>query len=494
MKKTAFIFLLITHYSLLITVLKAQNLVPNPSFEILTSCPTIQGQLNKAVPWFSPTYNNINYPMSDVFNTCALPPQLGDDCGIPLNNWGYQYTRTGNSYAGEVVFDSYGDETREYISVKLDSALIGGETYCINYYVSLSDYDTIEQPNGGSTYAIDCMGVYISDTAIHLNTYYAIPVIPQIVNPTGNFLADTINWMPVSGTYLAQGGEQYITIGNFNNNANTNYIQISNSRSHCTYYYIDDVSVYDCSAPAYVAEAGNNVTICKGDSVQIGTAPRAQYIYNWLPAAALNNDSIANPWVKPAVTTTYYLHQKDFKFDETIDSVTVIVSTTIPNVTLSALPDTVCYGKSVTLTAAGALSYKWSNSTDTASHITVTPLTTTTYTVTASNGCTNTSDITVTVKSCDTLKNSLTIPNVFTPNGDGMNDYFKIKGQNIRTINGKIFNRWGQLLYNYSDINKPWDGKYNNKYVSDGVYFYIINVVFEDGETQEKHGCVELVK
>ena len=423
MKKTAFIFLLITHYSLLITVLKAQNLVPNPSFEILTSCPTIQGQLNKAVPWFSPTYNNINYPMSDVFNTCALPPQLGDDCGIPLNNWGYQYTRTGNSYAGEVVFDSYGDETREYISVKLDSALIGGETYCINYYVSLSDYDTIEQPNGGSTYAIDCMGVYISDTAIHLNTYYAIPVIPQIVNPTGNFLADTINWMPVSGTYLAQGGEQYITIGNFNNNANTNYIQISNSRSHCTYYYIDDVSVYDCSAPAYVAEAGNNVTICKGDSVQIGTAPRAQYIYNWLPAAALNNDSIANPWVKPAVTTTYYLHQKDFKFDETIDSVIV------------------------------------------------------------------------TVRTCeDTTKNSLTIPNAFTPNGDGYNDYFKVTGKNIRTINAKIFNRWGQLLYNWIDINKPWDGKYKGKTVSDGVYFYIITATFNNGEVQEKHGCVEVVR
>ena len=483
MKKIALI-LLITHYSLLITtVLKAQNLVPNASFENYIVCPHIDS-IENAPPWFNPTSYALG-ASPNLLNECAPPPLLSD-FGVPTNGWGYQYPRTGKGYAGIYVFANY-EKGREYISVKLDSALIPGRTYCIGYYASLANKDTF------TIYAIDRMGAYLSNTAFNLNTYYIIPVVPQIENPTGHFLSDTLNWMLVSGTYVAQGGEQYITIGNFYANDSTNYIP-TNVINTLSFYYIDDVFVYDCSAPAYTANAGNNVTICKGDSVQIGAAPRAQYIYNWLPAAALNNDSISNPWVKPAVTTTYYLHQKDFKFDETTDSVTVIVSTTIPNVTLSALPDTVCYGKSVTLTAAGALSYKWSNSTDTASHITVTPLTTTTYTVTASNGCTNTSDITVTVKSCDTLKNSLTIPNVFTPNGDGMNDYFKIKGQNIRTINGKIFNRWGQLLYNYSDINKPWDGKYNNKYVSDGVYFYIINVVFEDGETQEKHGCVELVK
>jgi gliding motility-associated-like protein len=59
--------------------------------------------------------------------------------------------------------------------------------------------------------------------------------------------------------------------------------------------------------------------------VQIGTTPQNEYIYWWLPITGLSNDSIANPKASPAVTTTYYLHQKDFKFDETVDSITVFV-------------------------------------------------------------------------------------------------------------------------------------------------------------------------
>lgn len=99
----------------------SQNIVPNPSFEFLSSCPTDEGQLNHAVPWFSPTYYGTT-PMSDLFDTCAPSYPVG----IPLNGRGYHYPRTGHAYAGECVFSDY-DETREYISVKLDSALrLGG--------------------------------------------------------------------------------------------------------------------------------------------------------------------------------------------------------------------------------------------------------------------------------------------------------------------------------------------------------------------------------
>jgi gliding motility-associated-like protein len=416
MKKILLIFsFFIFHFSL-ITCVKAQNLVPNASFENLSSCPTDQGQIDRAIPWYSPTYYG-SLPMSDVFNSCVPPPPFGMS-GIPLNGWGYQYPRTGKGYAGACVFANYMAGS-EYISIKLDSVLETGKNYCINYYVSLSNYDTTIQPNGGSTYAIDCMGLYISDTTIHLYTYSTIPVVPQIINPAGVFLSDTVNWMLVSGVYSANGGEQYITIGNFKDSASTNYIQISYSHSNLTYYYIDDVSVYPCDAPVYAAEAGNNVVICKGDSVQIGSAPHAQYIYSWQAVAGISNDSIADPFVKPAVTTTYYLTQKDFKFEETFDSVTVIV---------------------------------------------------------------------------EDCNDSITVPNAFTPNGDGINDYFTVKGDNIKTISGKIFNRWGQELYKFTDANSKWDGKYNNKEVSEGVYFYSIEVVFENGEVQLKHGSIQLIR
>jgi len=88
--------------------------------------------------------------------------------------------------------------------------------------------------------------------------------------------------------------------------------------------------------------------------------------------------------------------------------------------------------------------------------------------------------------------NQFTVFNAFTPNRDGVNDYFKVHGQNIKTINGKIINRWGQELFKWSNVNEGWDGKYKGKDVSEGVYFYIISVTFEDGKVEEKHGSLEL--
>jgi gliding motility-associated-like protein len=391
----------------------SQNLVPNSSFEIYDTCPYID-IIENAPPWYTPTNTS-----SNLFNSCAQPNPPG--YGVPYN-WGYQYPRTGFGYSGIAVFSDYQKEC-DYISVKLDSTLVAGKTYCIGFYVSFAMRDSTPTYYG-SMYAIDRMGAYLSDTTIHLDTNYIIPVVPQIENPTGYFLSDTLNWMIVSGTYVAYGGEQYITIGNFYAFDSTNYIQLSYSWSHISFYYIDDVFLYECNTPVYPAEAGNNITICKGDSVQIGTTPNAQYLYSWQTAAGLSDTAIANPWANPTVTTTYYLLQKDFKFDETIDSVTV------------------------------------------------------------------------TVINCDdtTKENSFTIPNAFTPNNDGVNDYFNVHGQNIKTINGKIFNRWGEELFDWNDLNSGWNGKYKGTDVSDGVYFYIIEITYNDGKTEEKHGSIELIR
>lgn len=244
-----------------------------------------------------------------------------------MNCKGFQHPRTGKGFAGFVVFDTIKPYEREYISAKLDFKLNFNESYCVSFYVSLSNYHFITNGYMGSRYAIDRIGLYFSDNEIQLNTYDIIPVIPQISNTPGNILKDTINWMLISGTFLAQGGEQYITIGNFYQNDSTNYSDIGDTTnlSFGSYYYIDDVSVYECDAPVYIADAGNNITICKGDSVQIGTVPRDQYLYNWQPTAGLSDTTCANPYTSPTQTTTYYLYQKDFKFDETVDSVTVTV-------------------------------------------------------------------------------------------------------------------------------------------------------------------------
>lgn len=88
----------------------------------------------------------------------------------------------------------------------------------------------------------------------------------------------------------------------------------------------------------------------------------------------------------------------------------------------------------------------------------------------------------------------ITIPNVFTPNGDSANDVFKITGFNIIDFNCVIFDRWGLLMYSWSDITKGWDGKTNSKEATDGNYFYLINAKDIDGIEIKKQGTFLLIR
>ena len=93
-------------------------------------------------------------------------------------------------------------------------------------------------------YTTDNIGIYLSDTAIeNVQTQHQLSFLPQIVNPPGNFF-DTLNWTLVEGDYLATGGENYLIIGNFNDDASTDTINIGGSGLvQRAYVYIDSVSL-----------------------------------------------------------------------------------------------------------------------------------------------------------------------------------------------------------------------------------------------------------
>jgi gliding motility-associated-like protein len=94
-----------------------------------------------------------------------------------------------------------------------------------------------------------------------------------------------------------------------------------------------------------------------------------------------------------------------------------------------------------------------------------------------------------------TEKSSLFIPDIFTPNGDGPNDIFKIKSEGISELNGVIFNRWGELLFQWNTVEGGWDGRTaSGTPVPDGVYFYIIKAVGSDGVIYTQKGHVTLMR
>jgi gliding motility-associated-like protein len=251
-----------------------QNLVPNPSFEEYSICPVNPGELNKALPWFTPTNATPDYFNGNV--NCPISP-----ASVPSNQIGFQYARTGAAYAGFYINGNTGSihitsPYREYIETKLLEPLIAGYNYKVEFFVSISKEDY--HPPAGPPHwefldATDGIGAYFSKDSLighPIFPAYGEPlnVIPQIQNPSGNVLKDTtvINgtttWVSISGTYKAKGNEEFLTIGGFTPDSLSKVELISHPHDpawYLSYYFVDDISVvYIKSDSIYLA---NNLFI-----------------------------------------------------------------------------------------------------------------------------------------------------------------------------------------------------------------------------------------
>lgn len=201
----------------------AQNLVPNGDFEQYISCPNAPGQVDSCLFWTTPTTGSPDY-----FNTCGTSP-----AGVPSNLAGYQTPHSGEAYCGLALYAGPTPSYREYIEVSLTSPLVANQIYLFQMYVCVSD---------NSRFSSDDFGVYFSNTLVSGITSALFFFSPQITNTVG-FYPDTMNWTLVSGNYTANGGEQYLIIGNFKNDINTSTIQVSNSPFTYAYLLVDDVSL-----------------------------------------------------------------------------------------------------------------------------------------------------------------------------------------------------------------------------------------------------------
>jgi gliding motility-associated-like protein len=90
--------------------------------------------------------------------------------------------------------------------------------------------------------------------------------------------------------------------------------------------------------------------------------------------------------------------------------------------------------------------------------------------------------------------NHIFVPNIFSPNGDNVNDYFEAKGIDVGSFTMQIFNRWGELIYTSHDINQGWDGKFKDREVNPGVYVYLIKGRYINGDTFSLHGDLTLLR
>ena len=224
---------------------KAQiNLVPNYSFEEFDTCPYRPSGIDPfCQDWFTPmfyldpAFNPANpniYGSSDYYNTCS-----NQSFSIPGNLFGYQSVRTGDAYAGFGLLGVFHPPNypytnyKEYIEVELISDLKKGREYCVEFYYSVSQYHNYHNISIEALIT-DTLVKRMPDCLLMLKEIHAVAQISESLPIT----PDTNNWIKVSGSFIAKGGEKYITIGNFQN---TDYIWNSGH-----YVYVDDVKLWYC--------------------------------------------------------------------------------------------------------------------------------------------------------------------------------------------------------------------------------------------------------
>ena len=232
------------------------NMVYNPSFEEHRDCPQrieALGVMQEVDAWWQPTAGS-----SDYFNACG-----GRECSVPRNKLGSQKARSGEAYCG--IYCSR-DQYREYLQTRLKSPLVAGKRYKVSFWVSLSEKSPHAATTLGALFTKECiedstLGIVMNRETIDLGDQgtqsIAVLFEPQVVNPRERSLTDTKEWMEISGEFTAEGGEEFLTLGNFFPFNKSRIIPTRDDKTplHGAYYYIDDVSVVCVEAELVVPKS-----------------------------------------------------------------------------------------------------------------------------------------------------------------------------------------------------------------------------------------------
>ncbi|PCJ28531.1 MAG: hypothetical protein COA97_00865 [Flavobacteriales bacterium] len=276
-----------------------------------------------------------------------------------------------------------------------------------NYYWDFGDGDTSNLVNPVHFYGSAgnfTVSLNVSTSSNCQDSVSQVVTINPI--PTLTVSPDTIICQNTAVQLNGTGGNSYLwspggslnddTINNpiANPTSTTNYILLVTDTNGCQ--NTDSVLVSLFTIPIFTA--GNDTAICLNDSVQLNAS--GGLTYSWTPNISLSNDTIANPWAFPTVTTTYIATIMDSNLCSYVDSVTITIN---PLPILVTTDTAICINDTVQIFVSGASQYLWTPSStlndSTVFNPLAFPLTTTTYSVNGidTNGCSNTETLTVTV-------------------------------------------------------------------------------------------------
>jgi gliding motility-associated-like protein len=310
--------------------------------------------------------------------------------------------------------------------------------------------------------------------------------------------AASVNWFPTTGLTNAT------TLTPTASPVNTTLYYITATLGSCN--RVDSVRLNIWSAPA--PEAGDNIDICYGISAQLNGSGGIEYQWSADPSFISSRD-INNPVVKPATTTIYYLHVKDIHGCRSLQADAVTVKVT-PSVKIFAGNDTiVAINQPLQLHAietnnSGVTQWEWSAATYLNNPLIASPIATFpspvvaapydyVYTVkgTTSAGCQGSDYIRIKVYQGPDIY----VASGFTPNGDGKNDFLVPVPVGIKDLKYfRVFNRWGQMIFETKNPGKGWDGRITGIDQQTGVFIWIAEGIDYMGKPVTRKGTSTLIR
>lgn len=386
----------------------------------------------------------------------------------------------------------------------------GGGQYTYSWNTGATTPSIFVSPTSSQTYTVsvtdNCLGQTVTASGI-----VNVPTFTPLTLSTSGDVTVICPYMPTDLTVTPSGGAgQYSIIWE---EVPTSQIvaqdvtQISVTPASSTSYEITVTDMcgatenatinYTITSPPLTITMTPEQIICPYDPTQIGVVASGgygQYYYVW----EHSGETTPTVTVNPATSTNYTVTVSDECQTFTVTG-TAVVTVVKPNADFIISSHTLFNDLPITFqnTSTGAETYQW-NFGDGHSSTVVHPNNTYdvpgTYTVTliATNdiGCKDTVQKPITIEE----EYWVYIPNTFTPDGNMVNNYFEISTINISQIDVWIYNRWGQCVYNTSNLRDKWDGTYKDFPVPDGTYTYKVHYVSKSGFEETLLGHVNVLR
>lgn len=342
-----------------------------------------------------------------------------------------------------------------------------------------------------------CQG---SSITVGTNTYTTTGVfVDNLTNTLGcdSIITTNLTVNPVStGTDVQIACDSYTWI-------NGNTYTVSNNTDIHTIVGVaangcDSIITLDLTIQNHpTVDATSNSPICEGEVLNLNATGISGATYQWTgPNAYTSQDQ------NPVINTATIFHSGEYQIIALVGN--NCADTAHINVVVNPLPilnstviDDQCATESgqITIDVVSPnppITYTWS---DGSTESFISGLSEGTYEITiADNVSCSVFESFYIVNSTDNCNCFVYVANAFSPNGDNNNDFIPVRGECVRELTFKIFNKWGNLVFETHELNDGWDGYYQGKLQNTGVYIYLLEATFEDGKFVSESGDISLIR